>query len=315
MRLIKPNTKIDFLKLGPAMVALSVALVLASFALLVFRGLNFGLDFTGGTLIEVAYERPAELSEIRRTLEQTGYENAMVQTFGTARDVIVRLPSRGERADAEVSDEILRMLRRDAEGGVEMRRVEFVGPQVGEELKERGGLAMLYAVIGILIYVWLRFEWRFSVGAIAATVHDSVLTLGFFSLFQLDFDLTILAALLAVIGYSLNDTIVIFDRVRENFRMMRKAEPREVMNVSINQTLARTIMTSTTTLLVLLSLFFFGGDVVHGFSLALIVGVVVGTYSTIYVATISALWLGVSRTDLLPVKKEGEEAEGAESRP
>lgn len=315
MRLIKPNTKIDFLKLAPAMVVLSVALVLASLALLVFRGLNFGLDFTGGTLIEVAYERPAELSEIRRTLEQTGYENAMVQTFGTARDVIVRLPGRGERADAEVSNEILRMLRRDAEGGVEMRRVEFVGPQVGEELKERGGLAMLYAVIGILIYVWLRFEWRFSVGAIAATVHDSVLTLGFFSLFQLDFDLTILAALLAVIGYSLNDTIVIFDRVRENFKMMRKAEPREVMNVSINQTLARTIMTSTTTLLVLLSLFLFGGDVVHGFSLALIVGVVVGTYSTIYVATISALWLGVSRTDLLPVKKEGEEAEGAESRP
>lgn len=311
MQLIKPNTKIDFIKLGLPMMVVSGALVLASLALLGFRGLNFGLDFTGGTLIEVAYEQSAELSSIRAALEEAGYEDAMVQRFDTARDIVVRLPSKGEQASAETSTEVLRALNAAAEGSVEMRRVEFVGPQVGQELKEKGGLAMLYAIIGILIYVWLRFEWRFSVGAIAATVHDSVLTLGFFSLFQIDFDLTILAAILAVIGYSLNDTIVIFDRVRENFQNMRKATPREVMNVSVNQTLSRTVMTSVTTLLVLLSLFFFGGEVVHGFALALIVGVLFGTYSTIYVATTLSLWLGVSRQDLMPVKKEGEEIEEA----
>lgn len=310
MQLIKPNTKIDFIKLGLPMMVISGALVLASLALLGFRGLNFGLDFTGGTLIEVSYEKPAELSSIRGALEEAGFDDAMVQRFDTARDIVVRLPSK-EQASAETSTEVLRALDDAAEGSVEMRRVEFVGPQVGQELKEKGGLAMLYAVIGILIYVWLRFEWRFSVGAIAATVHDSVLTLGFFSLFQIDFDLTILAALLAVIGYSLNDTIVIFDRVRENFQNMRKATPREVMNTSVNQTLSRTVMTSVTTLLVLLSLFFFGGDVVHGFALALIVGVLFGTYSTIYVATTLCLWLGVSRQDLMPVQKEGEEAEEA----
>lgn len=311
MQLIKPNTKIDFLKLGLPMIVISGALVLASLALLGFRGLNFGLDFTGGTLIEVAYEQPAELSSIRAALEESGFDDAMVQRFDTARDIVVRLPSQGEQASAETSTEVLRALDNAAEGSVDMRRVEFVGPQVGQELKEKGGLAMLYAIIGILIYVWLRFEWRFSVGAIAATVHDSVLTLGFFSLFQIDFDLTILAALLAVIGYSLNDTIVIFDRVRENFQNMRKATPREVMNTSINQTLSRTVMTSVTTLLVLLSLFLFGGDVVHGFALALIVGVLFGTYSTIYVATTLCLWLGVSRQDLMPVQKEGGEAEEA----
>lgn len=309
MRLIKPNTKINFLKLGPVMVTLSVGLAAASLLLLVFRGLNFGLDFTGGTLIEVEYEKAPELSDVRVALAEADVDDAVVQNFGTARDIVVRLPSQGEEANAEISTQVLEALRAGSEGGVEMRRVEYVGPQVGEELKEKGGLAMLYAVIGILIYVWLRFEWRFSVGAIAATVHDSVFTLGVFSLFQIDFDLTILAAILAVIGYSLNDTIVIFDRVRENFRLMRKGDAREVMNVSINQTLARTVMTSLTTLLVLFSLFLFGGEVVHGFALALIIGVIVGTYSTIYVATITALWLGVSRADLLPVKKEGEEAE------
>lgn len=311
MQLINPNTRIDFIKLGLPMIVFSAVLVLTSLALIVFRGFDFGLDFTGGTLIEVEYEQNVDLSRVRATLEEGGFENAMVQTFGTPRDIVVRLPSQGEEANAALSTEVLNALRGSSEGGVEMLRVEFVGPQVGQELKEKGGLAMLYAVIGILIYVWLRFEWRFSVGAIAATVHDSVITLGFFSLFQIDFDLTILAAILAVIGYSLNDTIVIFDRVRENFQTMRKATPREVMNASINQTLSRTLMTSLTTLLVLLSLFFLGGEVVHGFSLALIVGVLFGTYSTIYVATVIALWLGVSRHDLMPVKKEGAEAEEA----
>lgn len=311
MQLIKPNTKIDFIKLGLPMIIISGVLVLASLVMIGTRGLDFGLDFTGGTLIEVSYDKPADLSQVRAALEEAGFENAMVQTFGAASDIVVRLPSQGADSNAQISTDVLKALRGSTDGTVEMRRVEFVGPQVGEELKEKGGLAMLYAVIGILIYVWLRFEWRFSVGAIAATVHDSVLTLGFFSLFQIDFDLTILAAILAVIGYSLNDTIVIFDRVRENFQTMRKATPREVMNASINQTLARTLMTSLTTLLVLLALFFLGGEVVHGFSLALIVGVLFGTYSTIYVATTLTLWLGVSRQDLMPVKKEGAEAEEA----
>lgn len=311
MQLIKPNTRIDFLKLGVPMVAMSTFLVVASLALIIFRGFNFGLDFTGGTLIEVEYGEPVDVSEVRSALSDADFDDAMVQTFGTLQNVVVRLPSRGENANAELSTDVLQALKARSETSVTMQRVEFVGPQVGEELKEKGGLAMLYAVIGILIYVWLRFEWRFSVGAIAATVHDSVVTLGWFSLFQLDFDLTILAAILAVIGYSLNDTIVIFDRVRENFQTMRKATPREVLNASINQTLSRTLMTSLTTMVVLLALFFFGGKVVHGFSLALIVGVVLGTYSTIYVATILTLWLGISRHDLMPVKKEGAEAEEA----
>jgi len=288
-------------------VVLSAILIIGSFTLLFTRGLSFGIDFTGGTLIEVAYPETAGLAGIRDVLNDVGFGDAQVQHFGTSRDVLIRIAPRADRASAELSEEVLTTLK-NADAAVEMRRVEFVGPQVGEELTEQGGLAVLYALIGILIYVALRFEYRFSLGAVAALVHDVIITLGVFSLVQVEFDLTVLAAILAVIGYSLNDTIVVFDRIRENFRKMRKGTPTDIMNASINQTLSRTIMTSLTTLLVLLALFFLGGDIIHSFALALIVGVFVGTYSSIFVAGASALALGVSKADLMPVEKEGKDA-------
>jgi len=273
---------------------------------IIFRGFNFGLDFTGGTVIEVGYEQPTEIADVTGALAEGGFEGATVQYFGSRKDILIRLgPDAGEDASATLSDQIFRALSTAADGGVELRRVEFVGPQVGEQLREQGGLAVLFALIGILIYVALRFEWRFAVGAVAALVHDVLFTVGIFSIFQIEFDLTVLAAVLAVIGYSLNDTIVIFDRIRENFRRMRKGTVMEICNRSINQTLSRTIITSGTTLLVLLALYLLGGEAINAFALALIIGIVVGTYSTIYIATAAAVWLGVSRTDLMPAEKEG----------
>ena len=295
--------QLDFLGRRRAAMFLSAGLLAVSLLSLTVRGLDFGIDFTGGTLIEVGYPTPAELQPIREALRGAGFEEAAVQHFGTVRDVLVRLAPRAELSRAELSSEVLRLLQQNE--GVELRRVEFVGPQVGEELTEQGGLAMLIALFGILVYVWLRFEYRFALGAIAALVHDVVITLGFFSVLGLEFDLTVLAAVLAVIGYSLNDTIVVFDRVRENFRRIRRGSTEEVMNRSLNQTLARTLMTSLTTLLVLAALFILGGELIRGFAAALVVGVVIGTYSSIYVASVAALTLGVSRADLLPVKKEG----------
>ena len=296
--------EIDFLGRRRAALYLSAVLLAVSIVSLGVRGLNFGIDFTGGTLIEVGYAEPAELDPIRSALARAGFEEAAVQHFGTVRDVLVRIAPREGLTRAELSTQVLRVLQ-EGEETVDLRRVEFVGPQVGEELTEDGGLAMLIALFGILVYVWLRFEYRFALGAIAALVHDVLLTLGFFSVLGLEFDLTVLAAALAVIGYSLNDTIVVFDRVRENFRRVRRGSTEEVMNRSLNQTLSRTLMTSLTTLLVLIALFVLGGELIHGFATALIVGVIIGTYSSIYVASVSALALGVSRTDLLPVKKEG----------
>jgi preprotein translocase subunit SecF len=258
----------------------------------------------------VAYADAAELGGIRDILEEAGYGDAQVQHFGTSRDVLIRIAPRPDTASAKLSEDIMALLK-NADSTVEKRRVEFVGPQVGEELTEQGGLAVLYALIGILIYVALRFEYRFSLGAVAALIHDVIITLGVFSALQIDFDLTVLAAILAVIGYSLNDTIVVFDRMRENFRKMRKGSPEQIMNASVNQTLSRTLMTSLTTLLVLVALFFLGGEIIHSFALALIVGVFVGTYSSIFVAGASALALGVSKADLVPVEKEGKEADQA----
>ena len=295
--------EIDFLGRRRAALWLSAALLAVSIVSLAVRGLEFGIDFTGGTLIEVGYAEPAELDPIRDALAAAGFEEAAVQHFGTVRDVLVRIAPREGLTRAELSTRILRVLEEGEE--VALRRVEFVGPQVGQELTEDGGLAMLIALFGILVYVWLRFEYRFALGAIAALVHDVLITLGFFSVLGIEFDLTVLAATLAVIGYSLNDTIVVFDRVRENFRRVRRGSTEEVMNRSLNQMLSRTLMTSLTTLLVLAALFVLGGELIHGFATALIVGVIVGTYSSIYVASVSALALGVSRTDLLPVKKEG----------
>jgi preprotein translocase subunit SecF len=308
MEFFSKKTHIDFMGKRRLAILLSSVLILASIASLVIRGLNFGIDFTGGTLIEVGYPDAANLGGLREVLGEAGYGEVQMQHFGTSRDVLIRVAPRADLASAQISEDILAALKR-ADAAVEMRRVEFVGPQVGEELAEQGGLAMLYALIGILIYVSLRFEYRFSLGAVAALVHDVIITLGIFSLLQIEFDLTVLAALLAVIGYSLNDTIVVFDRVRENFRKIRKGGSEQVMNTSVNETLSRTVMTGVTTLLVLLALFFLGGEIIHSFALALIIGIFVGTYSSIYVAGALALLLGVSKADLMPVQKEGAEAD------
>jgi preprotein translocase subunit SecF len=309
MDFFKHRTTIDFLGQRKLAVGLSLVLILASIVSFAVRGVNLGLDFTGGTVIEVAYAQPVGLDGVRQTLAQAGYPEAVVQHFGTARDVMVRIAPRPEEASAELSTRVLRALQDATAERVEMRRVEFVGPQVGEELREDGGLAMLIALFGILIYVALRFEYRFAMGAVAALVHDVVITLGVFSVFQLEFNLTVLAALLAVIGYSLNDTIVVFDRVRENFRKMRKGSTVDTMNAALNQNLSRTVMTSVTTMLVLLTLLWLGGPAMFGFALALVLGVIIGTYSSIYVASTVALALGVSKADLMVVKKEGAEAD------
>ncbi len=291
--------------------AIGSGVVLALFlAAMLFRGFNLGLDFTGGTVIEVGYSEPTDLAPVNRALAVAGFGGATVQHFGSRKDVLIRLSPQGdEESSAALSDRVFTALSAAADGKVELRRVEFVGPQVGEELREQGGLAVLFALIGVLIYVAARFEWRFAVGAVAALVHDVIVTVGVFSAFQIPFDLTVLAAVLAVIGYSLNDTIVIFDRVRENFRRIRKGTVIEIVNKSINETMSRTIITSGTTLLVVFALYFLGGEIISGFSLALIVGIVSGTYSTIYIATAIAIWLGISKTDLIPVPKEGAEVD------
>ncbi len=309
MELFKKQTNYDFLGKRNLAFALSGLLLLVSIVSLSTRGLNFGLDFTGGTLIELGYPQAVNLVEMRKTLESAGYGDAVVQHFGTAQDVLVRLAPKEEVSSADLSTQVIEALRGGAGANIEVRRVEFVGPQVGDELAEDGGLAVLYALICIFIYVFFRFEWRFAVGSVAALFHDVLITLGFFSVLNMNFDLTVLAACLAVIGYSLNDTIVVFDRIRENFRKMRKGTTVEIMNVSLNQTLSRTLMTSFTTLLVLFALIGLGGELIRGFAAALIVGIVVGTYSSIYVASTSALMLGVSKADLIPVKKEGAEGE------
>ena len=269
------------------------------------RGLSFGVDFTGGYTIEVGYEQAPDLNVIRSALETAEFPDSVVQTFGTSTDVLIRMAAMEGSSSAEVSNEVLSVLSDAADSDVSMRRVEFVGPQVGEELREKGGIAVLTALFGIIVYVWFRFEKKFSIGSVLALVHDVIITVGFFALFQIEFDLTILAAILAVIGYSLNDTIVVFDRIRENFKLMRTGTPAEVMNDSINQTLSRTIITSGTTMLVLLSLFFLGGKIIHGFSLALLVGIFIGTYSSIFVASLAVLKLGLTKEDLMPVEKEG----------
>ena len=294
---------IDFMGARRVAVAVSAVVIAASLVSLVTRGLNFGLDFTGGDLLELTYEGEADLADVRAALTAEGFENPLVQNFGTTSDVLVRLPLQAESEEGDTRARVLEALQaRDPT--VELRRADFVGPQVGEELTERGGLAMLIALVLIFVYVMLRFRWKFAAGTISALVHDVIVVVGFFSIFGFGFDLTILAAILATIGYSLNDTIVVFDRIRENFRLMRRGSAAEVINRSINQMLGRTMITSFTTLLVLICLFLLGGETVSGFALALIVGVVVGTYSSIYVASASALALNVSPADLIPPRRE-----------
>jgi preprotein translocase subunit SecF len=297
----------DFMALRKPAMLLSGVLILVSIVSLFTLKLNVGIDFTGGSIVEVGYQQAVELEPIRQALDSEGFGDAIVQHFGSASEVLIRLVPDVDKDKAELSTQIIALLQNISDSPIDVRRVDFVGPQVGKELTEDGGLAVLYALIAILIYVAFRFEYRFSLGAVAALIHDVTITLGFFSVLQLDFDLSVLAAILAVIGYSLNDTIVVFDRVRENFRKIRKKSSLEVVNLSINQTISRTVMTSFTTLLVLLSLFFLGGEAIHAFALALIIGVLVGTYSSIYVATTSALVLGISRSDLLLPEKEGDD--------
>ncbi len=296
-------TRIDFMRQRKLAMILSVVLITVAIASLVLQQLKFGIDFTGGTQVEVGYEQAVELRSIRSALGDAGFGNYVVQHFGTARDVLIRLAPVEGQDKSDLSGRILNALQDTGEP--QLRRVDFVGPQVGEELTQQGGLAVLYALFFILAYVTLRFEFRFAVGAVIALAHDVILVVGAFSIMRLDFDLTVLAAILAVIGYSLNDTIVVFDRIRENFRKMRKADSLAVVNSSINQMLGRTLVTSLTTLLVLLALFFLGGEVIRGFALALIIGIFVGTYSSIYVASAAALALGVSKEDLIQPKKEG----------
>ncbi len=309
MQIFNKETSINFMGQRKLALLLSTAAILVALVSVLLRGLSLGIDFTGGTLVEMGYPQAVELPMIRDTLTANGFEDATVQHFGTSRDVLVRLAPRDDISNAELSDRAVAALNSTAAGRADLRRVEFVGPQVGEELTEDGGLAMLYALIGILVYVALRFEYRFAVGSIIALVHDVLVTIGIFSIFQIEFDLPVLAAVLAVIGYSLNDTIVVYDRIRENFRKMRKGTPLEIINASLNQTLSRTLVTSLTTLLVLLALFFIGGEIIHGFATALIIGVVVGTYSSIYVASTAVLMLGISKADLMAPEVEGAESE------
>ncbi|MCG8099072.1 MAG: protein translocase subunit SecF [Candidatus Thiodiazotropha taylori] len=305
MQILNKGTYLDLMGKRQLAIYFSSALLLIAIGAIIARGLNLGIDFTGGTLVEVKYPEAIELAVVREALDKDGFSEAVVQHFGTPQEVLVRLAPQEGMESAELSDRAFRAMQ-GIDSEAELRRVEFVGPQVGEELTEKGGLAMLYALIGILIYVGLRFEYRFAVGSVIALIHDVLITVGFFALFHVEFDLPVLAAVLAVIGYSLNDTIVVFDRIRENFRKMRKGETVEIINTSVNQTLSRTLITSGTTLLVLIALFLFGGEIIHGFALALIVGVVIGTYSSIYVASSSVISMGVSRADLMPVKKDDE---------
>ncbi len=298
MELFKHNAKIDFMGARKWTAVLSAVLFMSSFLSLIVYGLQWGLDFTGGTQIEVTYQQAADLAKIRQQLSGVGFSEAEVISYGTSTDVLISIGTRNDVNQTELVAKVMHALP-----GAKQQRVEFVGPQVGHELATKGALAIIVSLLATMIYIAMRFEYRFAVSAAAALIHDPLLILGVFSFFHIPFDLKALGALLAVIGYSLNDTIVVFDRVRENFRKLRRATPIEIMNLSINQTLSRTIMTSALTLTVVVSLFIYGGETIHGFSLALMIGIIIGTYSSIYIAGALALVLGLNRSDLLPNAK------------
>lgn len=302
MEFFKHNTKINFMAQRKWAALVSTILFILSIVSLAMNGLNWGLDFTGGTQIQISYQQAADISQIRETLQKAGFDDAVVISYGTSKDVLISLaPKRNanETNKDAVVNQVVQMLP-----GATLQQVDYIGPQVGQELATKGALAIVVALLSTMVYIALRFEIRFAIGSTLALIHDPVLILGVFSFFHIEFNLIALAAVLTVIGYSLNDTIVIFDRIRENFRKLRKATSIEVVNQAINQTLSRTIMTSALTLIVVFALFFLGGSVLHGFSLALIIGIVVGTYSSIYVAGSMALALGLTRTHLMPVPKE-----------
>ena len=308
----------DFMRWRKLAAAMSLLLVVASIVALATNGLKLGLDFTGGTQIEVGYENAPKIEDVRTQLTDAGFEGAAVVRFGSDSELLIKLPpevaerqtqqnARDAEATNSIGDKVVGALRQHSDGKIDLRRVEMVGPQIGEELRDDGGLGMLFALAVVMAYVALRFQYKFAVGAVVALIHDVIIVLGFFAILRLDFDLTVLAAVLAVIGYSINDTIVVYDRVRENFRKVRQAEPAEVINISMSQTLSRTFMTSFTTLLVLWALQFFGGELIHNFSLALIVGVIIGTFSSVYVAANILMAMNTTKEDLMPPVKEGAE--------
>lgn len=285
--------------MGVRNVAFGVTVLLTVLALFSWfhKGLNYGLDFTGGTLIELTYEKPADVTKVRAQLNEAGYNEAIVQSFGATTDLLVRMPGEDPQLGHQVAEALLKV---GGDNPASVKRVEFVGPQVGEELRDQGGLGMLMALAGIMVYLAFRFQWKFGVGAIISLIHDVIVTVGILAYFQITFDLTVLAAVLAIIGYSLNDTIVVFDRVRENFRVLRKATLIENINISTTQTLLRTMATSISTLLAIGALMIFGGDNLWGFSLALFIGVLAGTYSSIYIANVVLIWLNLNSEDLIP---------------
>jgi len=308
MRFFSQVPNFDFMGKRTIAMGASIIAMLVSIVSLAVQGLSFGVDFTGGVIMEVAYAQSADLGEVRRTLEDGGFGGVSATSYGSTRNVLIRaMPSenQNEAKQAQAMLDVLKVKHAD----VELRRVEFVGPQVGNDLRVQGVLACIFALIGILIYVAIRFKWKFGVGAVAATLHDVIILVGFFSLFKYEFDLTVLAAVLAIIGYALNDTVVIFDRIRENFRKVRKASPEEIMNLSINQTLSRSIMTHLVTLIVVFAMFFVGGVAIHNFALALIVGIVVATYASIYIASALTLWLKVTPADVVEAEPTKERAQ------
>jgi preprotein translocase subunit SecF len=293
---------INFLGVRKLAMGMSLVVLIAAIASLAVHGLNFGVDFTGGVTVQVSYPVSADLAKVRADLNAGGFQNAVAQNYGTPQDVLIRLQVAKGETDKDTGNKVVAALQK-SEPGVKLQQVNFVGPEVGKDLATKGALAFVITLVAILIYIIMRFEWRLAVGAVAATLHDVVFVVGFFSLLHIEFDLNVLASVLAVMGYSVNDTVVVFDRIRENFRKMRKGTPMEIMNAAINDTLSRTIMTSGVTLLVVIALLILGGPILHGFSLALFIGIIVGTYSSIYIASATALMLGISKSDLMPVQK------------
>ena len=303
MEFFKINKDIPFMRHALAFNVISLITFLLAVFFLATKGLNFGVDFTGGTVMEVNYAQAADIPKIRDTLDKIGFNDVAVQNFGTSRDVLIRLPLRKDTSSAKLSDTVMASLRQ-ADPAVDLRRVEFVGPQVGKELVENGALGLLFVSMGIVFYLWFRFEWKFGIAAIVANLHDVVIILGCFAFFQWEFSLTVLAAVLAILGYSVNESVVVFDRVRENFRKMRKSTVTEIIDNAITRTMSRTIITHGCTQLAVLSMLFLGGETLHYFALALTIGILFGIYSSVLVASPIVMWLGVSREDLLPVKKE-----------
>jgi len=308
MEFFKIRKDIPFMRHALVFNVISLITFLLAVFFLATRGLNFGVDFTGGTVMEVSYSQAADLPKIRTLLEKNGYTDVTVQNFGGSHDVLIRLPGKANLASATLSDTVMELLRRD-DSGAQLRRTEFVGPQVGRELYENGGLALLFVSIGIVVYLWFRFEWKFGVAAIIANLHDVVIILGFFAFFQWDFSLTVLAAVLAILGYSVNESVVVFDRIRENFRKMRNATTPQIIDNAITRTMSRTIITHGSTQLAVLSMLMFGGETLHYFALALTIGILFGIYSSVLVASPIVMWLGLSREDMLPAKKEAGEAD------